>query len=238
MSLLCPICGTALAPDDISVARAVATCSACGAVTSVDRFGSRGSGTRAAPAPARRNRRAVPRPDHFSVRDDGSRLRIRFCWIWRRFTGPAMMCFLWSGFLVGWYWSALRTERPMMWISLIFTIPHTAVGLLLVYGTLAGLLNQTVITVTSEFLTVRNGPVPWWGNRRVPTDELERLYCCKESDSAERGWEDCVYGVTALTKGADKVELVTDLDGDQALFIQQELERWLKIGAHGVGAQL
>jgi hypothetical protein len=126
----------------------------------------------------------------------------------------------------------------MMGLSLIITIPHTAIGLLLVYATLAGLLNRTVITVTFEFLVVWNGPVPWWGNRRVPIDELARLYCHKDSDAEEHGGAeerggDCVYGVYALTKGANEIELVTELGAAEAQFILQELEHWLRIGGAG-----
>src|SRR5262249_27039103 len=152
--------------------------------------------------------------------------RIRFRWVWFKFIGPAGMCFVWNGFLVGWYWQALRTGGPGMWLMIIFTIFHVAVGLLLIYATLAGLLNRTVINVTSEFLTVRHGPVPWWGNQSLRIDELEQLQADREMDPEKKGWTSA-YGVHALTKGARKVEVISDLDRAQALFIKQELERCL-----------
>jgi hypothetical protein len=171
------------------------------------------------------------------VKDDGSSLRVGFRWIWARFTGPAVMCLVWNCFVVLWYWNALRSGDRIGWLAIIITIPHGAVGLFLVYATLAGLLNRTVVTVTSEFVTVRQGPVPWWGNRRLPIDEIERLYCDQETDSAERG---CIYGyrVNALTKAASKVDLVAELDSAQALFIKQELERWLNIEDDGGGREM
>jgi len=108
-----------------------------------------------------------------------------------------------------------------------------AIGLFFIYVTLTVLLNRTLIKVTSEFITVRHGPLPWWGNRSLPIDELEGLYCYKHTyrkDSAS-AW----YCVNAMTKGAKKVELVTDLHNvAEALFIKQELERWLKIDGGGV----
>src|SRR5262249_13296469 len=128
------------------------------------------------------------------------------------------------------------TGGPMMWLAMIFTLPHAAIGVFLVYATLAGLLNRTVVKVTSEFLTVRHGPVPCFGNRRMRVDELERLSCDKETDPETDGWR-YVYSVNALTKGASKVDLVTNLDSAQALFIKEELERWLHIEAHGVGRE-
>jgi hypothetical protein len=186
------------------------------------------------PQLGQRNRQEIPRPRHFSVREDGRSLRISFLWVWRRFTGAAQMCLLWNCFIVGWYWSALRTpEKRMMWFALVWCLPHAAVGLLLIYATLAGLLNRTVIKVTSEFLTVRHGPVPWFGNRRMRLDELEWLSCEKETDPEKKG-RSYVYGVKALTKGASKVDLITDLEKAQARFIKQELERWLHLDDQGV----
>ena len=190
------------------------------------------------PRPVPRNRREIARPSHFSVRDRGSSLRIRFRWIWRIFPKAASLCFLWTSFLVCWYWGALRTPEPrIMWFAIVWSVPFVAVGLLLVYATLAGLLNRTVIKAGSEFIIVRHGPVPWWGNRRRRIAELERLYCEKDTDPETEGWTH-VYGVYALTKEAGKVDLITDLDSAEALFIKQELERWLNNRGHGVGPEV
>jgi hypothetical protein len=206
----------------------------CDSVTSGDQVGPQVTGTRAPPAPVRRGRQQVRRPSHFSVGDGRTRLRIRFRWLWHRFVGPAGMCLAWNSFVVAWYWNALRNGGPFMWPAVIITLPHGAVGLLLVYATLAGLLNRTVIEVTSESVTVWQGPVPWWGNRRLSVAGLERLSCHQDADSAEHGRRHG-YSVQALTKGAGQVDLVTDLDSAEALFIKQELERWLKMDGAGVG---
>src|SRR5438874_2257381 len=155
-----------------------------------------------APSPKRRNRQEIPRPRHFSVRHDGTGLRIRVRWIRRRFATAAGICLFWNSGQVLWYWSALRTPEPrIMWFAMIWGIPFVAIGLLLLYATLAGLLNCTVIKVTPEFLTVWHGPVPWWGNRRLPVNELERLYCAKDTTS-EKDRRTRYYCVNALTKGA------------------------------------
>jgi hypothetical protein len=130
-NLFCPTCGTLISADDIDIDRAPATCRACNSVTSVDQFGSQVVGTRAPPSPMRRNRQEIPRPSHFSVKDDGSSLRIRFRWIWRRFRGAATMFLAWNSFLVFYYWLALRTGGRPMWLAVIWGIPFVAIGLLL-----------------------------------------------------------------------------------------------------------
>jgi hypothetical protein len=147
------------------------------------------------------------------------------------------MCIVWNSFVVGWYWNAVRAGGREMWLAVIFCAPHAAVGLFLVYATLAGFLNRTVIRVTSESLTVWNGPVPWWGNRRLSVDEIGRLYCDRETEGVGRRWI-YVYRVNALTTGESKVALVTELDCAQALFIRQELGRWLHRHAHGAGRDI
>src|SRR5262249_8143770 len=167
-----------------------------------------------------------------------SSLRIRFWWLWRRFINAACFCLLWNSFLVGWYWSALRTpETRIMWFAALWCIPHVAVGLLLLYATLAGLLNRTVIKVTSEFLSVWHGPVPWFGNRSLRIDDLERLYCAEDTEPEQRR-RSYLYGVHALTKGASKVDLLTGLDCAQALFIKQALERRLNTHEHRAGREV
>lgn len=211
----CPSCGRLVSPDDGGVCRA---CRSAGVDPS-------------RPAAQRRPRRKVPRPRHFSVRDDENSLRIRYCWVWRKFTGPASMCLAWNTFVVTWYWLALRAEeRSWTWVAGIFGLPHLAVGLLVVYATLAGLLNRTVIRVTRESVRVWNGPLPWCRNRTLPADQLEGLSCEKGRD-AEDDRERSDYVVNARLKGGSQVELVSELyDPAQARFLRQELERWLKIG--------
>ena len=66
---------------------------------------------------------------------------------------------------------------------------------------------------------------------------LERLSCDRETDPEKQRWT-YIYGVHARTKGGSKVDLVTELDRAQALFIKQELERWLKINDHGLGREI
>jgi hypothetical protein len=226
MRRFCPTCGTVHLADEIDLGRAVTTCRACGSATTVHPSGPE----------AVRRRPKVLRPRHFSVRDDGTSLRIRYRWVWRKFTGPATMCLGWNSFVAAWYWLAIRAGDRGMWLAIFICIPHLAVGLFLVYATLAGLLNRTVIRATSESVRVWNGPVPWWGNRTLAVDQLEELSCNKGWDGQE-GRERSDYVVTARVKGGSQVELVTDLyDPTQARFIRQELERWLKAGARGGGA--
>ena len=179
----------------------------------------------------------IPRPSHFSVEDDGSSLRMSFRWISRGFMNAAVKCLVWGTLFVVGLTIVLTCNDPFIICLLaIFSTPFVAFGLLGVYATLAVLVNNTVVKVTSEFLTVKHGPLPWWGNRSLPIDELERLCCYKHTrkDSASVS-----YSVDALTNGGNKIDLVRDLlNVAEALFIKQELERWLKINDSSIVCEM
>jgi hypothetical protein len=138
----------------------------------------------------------------------------------------AFICLVWNGFVIVWFSNGLKAADEGGWLAVFFGTPHAVIGALLLYGTLALLLNRTIIKATSEFLTVRNGPVPWFGNRTLAVAELARLHC--QQDDKKEGEASCSYSIHALEKGGRRVELVDKLGRDQALFIMQKLERRLE----------
>jgi hypothetical protein len=232
MQLFCPTCGTLISADDINIDRALATCRACKSVTSMDEAGSQVVAPEARSSPKRTNRREIPCPIHFSVKNDGNSLRICFWWIWGGFLNSLMFCFLWNSFVIFYYWMALRIQDRLMWLPVVWGILHVLIGLWLVYVTLIRLLNRTVINLTSEFLTIRHVPFPWWGNTRLPVDELDRLYCHRDASLAKRGGR-YFYTLNAAVKGGTTLELVKDFPNPaEPLFIKQKLERWLRMEEH------
>lgn len=206
MQLLCPSCGALISPDDISSDRALAICRACKTVTSLDRFGSQEVGTRVPPSSVRRRRQEIPRPNHISIKNNSRSLCIRFRWIWDSFTGSAVMCFLWGCGIGFYYWIFLGIGGRPMWLAFIWSTPHVVIGLKLVYVALAGLLNHTIIKITSEFLTIRHGSIPWPGNRNFHINDLKLLYCRKDTAPEKRDWT-YVYRVSALTMEGSRLDL-------------------------------
>src|SRR6266550_1722352 len=120
MQRYCATCGTLISADDINVDRAAATCHVCKSVTTVDQVGTQTVSSEAPSSPRGRNRREIPGPSHFSVKDDGSSLRISFRWIWCGFLNAITICFFWNSSLVGFYWLALTFGDPFFrWLSVI-----------------------------------------------------------------------------------------------------------------------
>jgi hypothetical protein len=171
--------------------------------------------------------REIPRPRRISINDDGSTLRISFWWIRPGFINGIIISFLWNSFMVGWYWywTVFRPPGREIWLGVVCGVPFAASGLLVLYATLALLLNRTVIRVTSELVTVRHGPLPLRRNRSLQTNELERLYC-----ATVKNRKSCSYTVGGELKGPTKIDLITNINNlAEALFIKQEVERWLAI---------
>jgi hypothetical protein len=176
---------------------------------------------------APRQRLQVPRPPGFVVDDSGMALTITRRWFSCAFIFLAFFCVAWDSFLVFWYSMAFAMNAP--WIFKVFPVIHLAVGIGLTYFTLAGFLNRTTITVDGEALSIHHGPLPWWGNCRLPVDQLEQVYCQQQTNRGRNGVS-YSYTVNAVMKEGSKRTLVSGLtEQDHALYIEQQLERYLGI---------
>jgi hypothetical protein len=139
----------------------------------------------------------------------------------------------WDGFLINLY-SNLRGGATL---AALFPLLHVAVGLGLTYSTLCGFVNRTHIIVTGDSLRVSHGPLPWWGNRTIPADELAQLYCEERIKSGRNG-QSATYYLNALLKDGRKVKLLSGLpEPDQALFIEQRVEERMGIVDVEVGGE-
>ena len=116
-----------------------------------------------------------------------------------------------------------------VWFRALFATGHAAIGLGLTYGTIAGFVNRTLIRISPSQLTVGHGPLPWWGNKQLDATGIAQVYC-KERVSRGRNGTSITYAVhAALRDGAD-AKLVDALDSpEQALYLEQEIERFLGI---------
>jgi hypothetical protein len=95
----------------------------------------------------------------------------------------------------------------------------------LVYLTLVGSINHSRLRATPGVITVRHGPMPWRRGAKVPTSDLEQLYCERVGDS-----ESPSYSLCAVLKGGHKQVLLPNLNTPTtAVFIEQQVESWLKL---------
>lgn len=210
----CPACGAEILSEHVDVRLGIARCGDC---TRVMRL----SGS--APVP-----RVEPSiPSRFKVDDSGERLEIGWRWFKSTHVFMLFFCVAWDSFLFFWYSTALTQNGP--WLMIVFPIAHVAVGIGITYSTLSGFLNSTRIAVEQRVLSIRHGPLPWRGNRRLEASTIDQLYCVSKESSNEDSVS-YTYEVRARLKDGTEVELLRGLDEPgQALFIEHRLERHLDI---------
>jgi len=115
-------------------------------------------------------------------------------------------------------------------MMIVFPIGHLAVGVGLTYFMLAGFLNTTRVRIANSVMTVRHGPVPWFGNRTIPAADIEQLYCTEHTRQRSDERTSTTYRLNAVLSGGKKVKLLSGLtEADQALFIEEKVETHLGI---------
>lgn len=242
MDLTCHSCGAPFRSEDLNLEYGIATCRFCHAVTKLPRMTSPDLARADDPeSPAIRPR--VPKPDGITVEDYGHGIKMS-----RRWFSPVLFfllffCIAWDSFLIFWYSMAFgmfgRGPGAFGLLFIIFPIAHVAVGVGLTYFVIAGFLNRTTIEVAQDELRVRHGPVPWKGNRDVPVDDIDQIYCQEEAQRTSNGGSNSRYKVNLVLKDGRKLELLGWLtDRDHALFIEQALEEHLRIEHRRVAGEL
>lgn len=230
MQVTCPQCGQEVASADVNVQALVAKCAACGQLFG---FAEQVPGVVSSPA---RPLTTLPAPEGFRRDEDANHLVISYRW----FTPAAFMllffCITWDSFLVFWYFMAFTQNGPL--IMKLFPIAHAAIGVLLTWTTLAMFLNTTTIDVDYERVHVRHLPIFWPGARHVPAGEIVQIYCDRSIRTTRTGQtETC--NVNVKTIDGRKIRLVSGLDElDKALFIEQEIERFLGIADQHVPGEV
>jgi len=127
-----------------------------------------------------------------------------------------------------WNFIALSVVFAMgSWLGLL--IPHVWVGFGLAYYSLSMILNSTVISVSPQRLRIKHGPLLTWGNKTFDPIILRQLYC-KEHKHRHNDSVTYTYEVHMFTWDGRNQALLKKLDTpQQALFIEQEIERFLHI---------
>ena len=232
MKLSCKQCGREIAAKNINMERLIAKCDACNAVFG---FADDVPGA-SAPAKARPKRAKVPLPPGFQVEDTGVGFRIIHRW-WRpMFIFLAFFTVFWCGFLLFWYAIAASAEAPIFFF--LFPLIHVAVGVGLAYFTLAGFINRTVIDVTGQELAVNHIPLPWFGARSHPVDELKQLYVVERTNSGKHGVR-YSYDLCAVSRYGDQLKVLSGLQAvDQALYLEQTIEERLGIEDEAVPGEV
>jgi hypothetical protein len=231
MHLTCPDCGAAVPAEDVNIERGIGKCRACNAVIDVE-AALRGPGART----GFYRRPPAPQPRSITIEDLSGGLRLTRRW----FTPAAILltafCVLWNG---SFFWSPMALGGGGPWFTAVVPVLRVVIGVLLTYATLAMYVNRTVLEVNEGRLTVRNGPLPWFGNRDLDVSEVEQFYSEEVMSRGRQGSVSYTYKVCGLLKGGQRVTLLDSLPKrDDALFVEQLVEKYLGIEDRPVSGEL
>ena len=183
-----------------------------------------------AAAPAIRPQPIRPRAArslNIQVENDSQHLRITRRWFNPGHIFLAFFALFWDGFLIFWYSIAAGGGAPTM--MLIVPLLHVAVGVYLTYSALTGFVNRTVLELTREQLEIWHEPLPWPGEKTIPTARIKQLYCKERIRHTKNGTR-YSYMLCAVTQDDEEIRLLSGIRSpESAAFYEQEMESWLRI---------
>ncbi len=174
-------------------------------------------------------------PKKINISHKGASLEITRRWFNIKYVLLTFFAILWDGFMIHWFRAALNEGRNDLVLLGSF---HAFAGIYITYRVIAGYLNTTYILVNYESLTIRHKPVPYLGNKSIKSYDIKQLFSKERIAHSSKSTE-VTYELHALTKEDKSIELLSNLDNsEQALFIEQEVERYIGIKDKAVRGEI
>lgn len=215
VELKCTNCGSVLDPADISPQIAAARCRHCHSL-----FALPAATTQAIP------RGQVGLPPRFTMAEEAGELVIRRRWFDHSAWILLFFAVFWNGFLIVWHTIALTQGQ---WFMSAFALLHTAIGIGILYFLAATFFNTTTIRAGRDELEIHHGPIPWRGNQRLDATRLTQIFCREKIRHGKNG-PSTTYEVEAIFNGNHRRTILKSLrQADQAIFIEQQIEKHLRI---------
>jgi len=121
----------------------------------------------------------------------------------------------------------IREDYSTGAVLLLYILFVIAVGT--AYNALAGSINKTNIYVSKDAIKIEHVPLPWVGNKRINVSEIEQLYSKEKISRGENGLN-VNYEIYIIMKNGVNIRLLAGLEtSEQALFIEQEIEKYFGI---------
>ena len=224
IELNCKHCETHIPARNINIHKAIANCPECDHVFSFEED-----------LDIARRKPEVVMPKNIESLELRSEINLYRRWWSSKFFGIGFFALFWNGFMIVWYTMALAMEAyPMM----LFGTIHALVGIGMIYWVAAGIFNTTEVRATKNRLYIKHRPVPWVGNRELDVSQIDQLYT-KMKVTQNKGSTSYSYEVHAVLKGGKQLKLISGLDSsEEALYIEQELERFLGIKDRPVSGEM
>jgi hypothetical protein len=165
-------------------------------------------------------------PEKLELQKFSDYIHISRKWFGYKIIFMTIFALFWNIFLLNFY---ANMEKDADVFAKIFPLIHVVVGIGISYYALAGWFNKSNIFVSKERIEINHKPIPWFGHKKIKSSELKQLYS-KENVSNNRNNTTVTYEVHAILHNGTNTKLISDLDtSEQALYIEQEIEKYLGI---------
>lgn len=176
-------------------------------------------------------------PEQLTMREHGNYLEITRRWFSLSVIFMTFFAFVWDIFLLAWY-GVVLSQKSIPVVFALIPLAHVAVGIGVSYFALAGWLNHTQILVSPEDLAIRHAPLPWFGQQELKSRSLRQLYS-KEVVSYSKNGRTVRYELRAITDEGRNIKLLSGLESsEQALYIEQQIEKYLSIRNENVPGEI
>lgn len=217
MQIKCKRCGSPIPAENVNLNTSLAKCGECDSVFDF-------SPQVEKQEPARRSFSQPPKGIGVKTGMDGLVLERR--WMNASAWFLVIFCLFWDGFMVVWFSISIAQKQYEM---AAFGSIHAAVGLGLTYTMLCTFINKTLITISARSLSIKHGPLPWFGNKQIAPHEIDQVFV-QQSITRNKNGRTIRYHVRYLdTKGKEAKLLGGLSDASHALFLEQEIESTLGI---------
>ena len=221
MQLICPNCGEPISSEHINIQRMVAVCSHCHTVFQFD------------PSDSKIKRRKVKRPQHFTLDERDGRVDMAFRTNFRLDKNEAFLSsaglsafftFLTAGLFVNYF---ANQESALM------VAGFAVVTLLLYYRLALVAYNKTHIEISDESIEVSRKPLPNLLRQpnTISLSGIEKIRYEETPASKQESYDTPRYNVWAEAVDGHRKLIVGDVVEDYAVFISQQLNEMLGLGA-------
>lgn len=164
-------------------------------------------------------------PGRMRLAEDDEGMLITYRWFKAKYLLTLLLTPVFAYFLVRSTYVAGDFEDLQVPAALVLIV-----ALLVVYYSLARLLNSTRLRVTEDRILVQNGPVPLLRNRELQKTDVVQLYVTRHSVGHRYYMAVTRYQVMALLRDRDELTLVRGLaSAEQGWFIEKKIESFFNI---------
>ena len=169
-------------------------------------------------------------PDKISITREFDSMTIIRSWFGWEVAFITLFAVIWNSIIIKDY-SNIDDYESLPWI-------HILSGVAVSYYAITGWFNKTYIKVTSQYIDISHKPLPWMGNKKINSYDIKQLYG-KEKISRNNNSSSVTYEVHVIMNSGYDTKLLSGLsNSEQALYIEQEIEKFLGIKNKSVRGEL